>query len=168
MPLLRGAVRPRKTPSMALKVFISYASPDLGVVNFVKSMLEVAPVEVYVAEYDLPPGASITPALLVKIKECDLFIVLWSMNSCASEWVLQEIGAARSQGKTIIPVMLQQGLKPPGFISDLKFLDVPRNPEAAFAWLRENVLTRASAKQKQEGVGVLAVFGALLWLLSRK
>ena len=153
---------------MALKVFISYASRDIEIVNHLKSMLDGAPVETYVAEYDLPPGAAISPALLAKIKDCDLFIVLWSANSRASEWVSQEIGAARSQNKTIIPLMLQHGLQPPGFISDLKFLDVPRNPEAAFTWLRENVLTLALAKQKQEGVGVLAVFGALLWLFSRK
>src|SRR5450755_437980 len=101
---------------MALQVFISYSTKDLPTVEFVKSMLADTSVEVYVAEYDLPPGTPIPVALISKIKTCDLFIVLWSANSRESEWVQQEIGIAKGNDKQIIPVVLHSGLHPPAFI----------------------------------------------------
>ena len=89
------------------------------------------------------------------------------MNSRTSDWVQQEIGIAKGNDRQIIPVVLTPGLQPPAFISDLKFLDVTRNPEAAFTWLRDNVVARASEKDKKDGVALLALGGALLWLFSR-
>lgn len=58
-------------------------------------------------------------------------------------------------------------LRLPGFISDLKYLDVPKNPAAAFTWLQQNIFSHATEKQKQETLAWLAVGGVLLWLLSR-
>ena len=152
---------------MALQIFISYSTKDLPTVDFVKTMLAGTSVEVYVAEYDLSPGTSISPTIAAKIKTCDLFIVLWSANSRTSDWVQQEIGIAKGHGRQIIPVVLTPGLQPPAFISDLKFLDVTKNPAAAFTWLRDNVVARASEKDKKDGVAILALGGALLWLFSR-
>jgi hypothetical protein len=152
---------------MALKVFISYSTKDIETVNFVQSMLVGASLEVFVAEYSVAPGTSLSPTIVSAIKQCNLFILLWSHNSRASEWVPQEIGIAKSENKQIIPVVLHPGLPLPGFISDLKYLDVPKNPQGAFTWLRDNVLAQATEKQKQESAAWLAIGGALLWLLSR-
>ncbi|TXH06129.1 MAG: toll/interleukin-1 receptor domain-containing protein [Nevskiaceae bacterium] len=152
---------------MALKVFISYSTKDIQIVDFVKSMLAGARVQVFVAEYSVAPGTPLSPAIITAIKQCDLFILLWSQNSRASEWVPQEIGIAKCEGKKIVPVVLQSNLHLPGFISDLKYLDVPKNPQGAFTWLRDNVVSQASEKQKQESAAWLAIGGALLWLLSR-
>ena len=152
---------------MGLKVFISYSTEDIEVVNFVRSMLVGAPVQVFVAEYSVAPGTSLSPAIIRSIKQCDLFILLWSRNARVSEWVTQEIGIAKSEGKQIIPVVLHPGLPLPGFIADLKYLDVPKNPQGAFTWLRDNVVAQATDKQKQESIAWLAIGGALLWLLSR-
>ena len=153
---------------MALKIFISYSSKDLSVVNFVRSMLIGSPVEVFIAEYSVAPGQSLSPSIISAIKLCDLFVLLWSKNSEDSQWVPQEIGIATAENKQIIPVVLQSGLKLPGFIGDLKYLDVPKDPQGAFTWLRDNVFAKANAKQQQEAVAWLAIGGALLWLLSRK
>jgi len=153
---------------VALKIFISYSSKDLSVVNFVRSMLIGSPVEVFIAEYSVAPGQSLSPSIISAIKLCDLFVLLWSKNSEDSQWVPQEIGIATAENKQIIPVVLQSGLKLPGFIGDLKYLDVPKDPQGAFTWLRDNVFAKANAKQQQEAVAWLAIGGALLWLLSRK
>jgi hypothetical protein len=152
---------------MALQVFISYSTKDLPTVDFVKTMLVGTSVEVYVAERDLSPGTSLSPAIAAKIKTCDLFIVLWSANSRTSDWVQQEIGIAKAHGRQIIPVVLTPGYHPPAFISDLKFLDVAKNPATAFTWLRDNVVARASEKDKKDRAAILALGGALLWLFSR-
>jgi hypothetical protein len=153
---------------MALKVFISYSTKDFLTVNFVRSLLASVPVEVFVAEYDVAPGTALSPAIITAIKQCDIFILLWSAHSKASEWVPQEIGIAKSDNKQIIPVVLHSGLTLPGFISDLKYLDVQKDPQSAFTWLRDNVYARATEKQKQENLAWLAIGGALLWLFSQK
>jgi hypothetical protein len=152
---------------MALKVFISYSTKDLEVVNFVQSILAGAPVEVFIAENSVAPGTPLSPAIITAIKHCNLFILLWSHNSRSSEWVPQEIGVAKGENKQIMPVVLQRDLQLPGFISDLKYLDVPKNPQAAFTWLRDNVFAQATERQKQETAAWLAIGGALLWLFSR-
>ncbi len=152
---------------MALKVFISYSTKDIEIVNFVRSMLAGAPVEVFVAEYSVAPGTPLSSAIITAIKQSNLFILLWSQNSRASEWVPQEIGIAKSENKQIIPVVLQPNLPLPGFISDLKYLDVPKDPQGAFTWLRDNVHSQATEKQNQENAAWLAIGGVLLWLASR-
>lgn len=92
---------------MALKVFISYSTKDIQTVDFVRSILAGAPVEVFVAEYSVAPGTPLSPAIVTAIKQCNLFILLWSHNSRTSEWVPQEIGIAKGRNKQIIPVVLQ-------------------------------------------------------------
>jgi len=158
----------RSVASMALKVFISYSTKDFLTVNFVQSLLASAPVEVFVAEYDVLPGTPLSPAIIAAIKQCDLFLLLWSVNSKDSEWVPQEIGIAASDNKQIIPVVLQSGLALPGFIRDLKYLDVPKDPQGAFTWLRDNIHARATQQQQSANLGWLAVGAALLWLFTRE
>jgi hypothetical protein len=153
---------------MALKIFISYSTLDLPIVSFVQSILDGTQVEVFVAEYGVAPGQPLSLPIINAIKQCDLFLLIWSKNSKASDWVPQEIGIAKAENKRIMPVLLQSDLKLPGFISDLKYLDVPKDPRGAFTWLRDNVLAQATEKQNQEAVAWLALGGALLWLLSRK
>ena len=136
-------------------------------VNFVQSMLVGSSVEVFIAEYSVAPGTQLSPPIVAAIKACDLFLLIWSKDAQASDWVPQEIGIAKAENRNILPVVLQQGLKLPGFIADLKYLDVPKNPEAAFAWLRDHVFARATAKQQQDSVALLALGAAVLWLMSR-
>src|SRR5215210_5727346 len=105
---------------MAYKVFMSYATKDLPIANHVKQLLADASIEVYVAAHSLWPGATINQALVNAIESCDLFMLLWSRNSKASEWVSQEIGIATHAKKSILPVVLEPNLNLPGFIKELK------------------------------------------------
>ena len=109
------------------------------------------------------------------IAGCDLFVLLWSANAKASDWVPQEIGKAHSLGKTILPLVLDEGLSLPGFISDLKYLPVFRDSQTAMAKAQELVLKEFQAKQaavrqqEQEKTKNLLVLGGLvLWLFSQK
>ncbi len=63
---------------------------------------------------------SLDDHILAEIRDADLFILLWSGAARASDWVPQEIGAARMANKTIVPVVLEPNLSLPGFISDLR------------------------------------------------
>jgi hypothetical protein len=88
--------------------------------------------------------------------------------------VPQEIGKAHSLNKTILPLMLEDGLALPGFISGLKFLPVFRDSQA-MAQAREIILKQFEAKQaterqkEQEKIrNALVLGGVLLWLFSQK
>jgi len=145
---------------MAYKVFVSYSTKDIQVVQFVKQSLENSIVEVSVAEYSVFPGEQLNTGIIDAIKNCDLFVLLWSRNAKYSDYVPQEIGVARGYSKTILPVVLEDGLQLPGFINDLKYLPAYYNPMESIAWLRQYVFAKGEEKQQQESA--LMLFGAVL------
>lgn len=149
---------------MAYKVFISYSTNDFPIVEHVRRLLTSPEVEVFIAEYSVTPSQQLDEKVLAAIKTCDLFVLLWSRNSKSSEWVPQEIGVARGLDKTILPIVLEDGLDLPAFIRDLKYLPAYRNPAESYLWLQQNILSRAQ-KQQQTTVLVLLGLGAALVLL---
>lgn len=150
---------------MSFSVFISYSTRDLANATALRSWVDSAGAQSFLAEYSLAPGQPVGAEIMAAIKACDLFLLLWSQNARDSEWVPQEIGIARGAGKPILPVVLQQGIQPPGFISDLKYLAVYKDPTAAVQWLYEHVASRV--KQKETDAMVLVgVIGAVFLLLA--
>ena|SRR5689334_11356578 len=152
---------------MSYKVFISYSTKDLLIVNHVRRLLTSASIEVYVADYSLPPGAAIGQEIIQAIRSCDLFILLWSHNSRASDWVQQEIGIATDAEKIIIPVVLQPRLELPAFISNRKYLVAYQNPEGALPWLRAHIIERAEKQRKINNVVALGLGAAFIWMLTQ-
>lgn len=153
---------------MAYKVFISYSTKYFPIVEHVRKLLQHSSVEVFVAEYSVAPGSSLSEEIISAIKSCNMFILLWSSNSKESEWVPQEIGIAASEKKLILPIVLQPDLKLPGFIQDRKYLKAYKNPEATLSWLRTNVFEQAKKKEQVDGLVWLGIGFAVLWLVSRE
>ena len=153
---------------MAYTVFVSYSSSDLLTVEELRRLFEQSQIKVFVAEYSVSPGAQLAKEIEAAIAACDLFVLLWSSNSRASEWVGQELGIAKAHGKQVLPVVMEEGLQLPGFIKDLKYLSAHKNPQKALAWLRTNVFEKAKAKDQQQGLVWMGLGAGLLWLLSSK
>ncbi len=147
-------------------VFISYSTKDLHVVSKFKEMLSVPVIDVFIAEYSMKPGSKLDEEIIDAIRDCDLFILLWSRNSKKSEWVSQEIGIATTEEKTILPIVLNKGLSLPGFIKNRKYLAAYENPEEAQYFLRKTVFDMAKKHQKKNGLIWLAIGAAFLWLIS--
>lgn len=151
---------------MALRTFLSYATPNAAVAQAVWERLRASQHEVFYADKTLPFGAKIPPVLAQRIKQCDVFVVLWSRAAKESDWVSQEIGIAHGSGRFIFPVVLEEGLKPPGFISDRRYLPAYRDLPQALAFLDSALRNRAQAmqqqaalRQKQEAEKALALLG---------
>lgn len=156
------------------KVFISYSTHDLKNVAELQQSLVGSGVKVFIAEHSVAASQPLSETISAAIAECDLFVLLWSANAKASEWVPQEIGKAHSLNKTILPLMLEDGLALPGFISGLKFLPVFSDSQA-MAQAREIILKKFEAKQAAERQkeqektrNALVLGGVLLWLFSQK
>ncbi len=153
---------------MAYKVFVSYSTNDFPSVERVRRILSSPEVHIFIAEYSVAPGTPLSKEILDAIHTCDQFILLWSKNSKASEWVTQEIGIACGQDKSILPIVLEGGLQLPAFISDLKYLDASQNADQAYLWLQQNIFQSAQ-KQRQTNAWIgLGVAAAFVWLITRK
>lgn len=151
---------------MSYSVFISYSTNDLEVVNHVKLLLEKYGINVYVAEYTAPPGVDLTNHIKNSITNCNLFVLLWSSSAKKSEWVTLEIALANANNKTIIPVILEPNLELPVFIKNLKYLEAYTNPQQAFDYLRRYVYEAADKKSKIDGLVMLGLGAAFLYLIT--
>jgi hypothetical protein len=149
---------------MALRIFISYATTNSNATTAIWQRLKAGGHEVFYADKNLPPGAKIPQGLEQQIKLCDVFIVLWSTAAKASEWVSQEIGIAQGSGRVILPVILESGLLPPGFIKDRKYLPAYQGFQQALAFLDDSLSGYAQEKQRKETALMMLGLGALVLL----
>lgn len=160
------------------KVFVSYSTHDLKNVTELQQSLVGTGIEVFVAEHSVAPSEQLSEKISTAIAACDLFVLLWSANAKASDWVPQEIGKAHSLHKTILPLILDEGLNLPGFINGLKYIPVHQNPQVAMAHVQRIVLEKFRAKQdairlqekekEQNALNLLVLGGVILWLFNQK
>lgn len=154
---------------MPFRVFISYSTKDLAIVKQARRMLAHPDVDVFVAEYSVAPGQPLSTTIKSAIQNCDLFILFWSRNAQASEWVPQEIGIATAAEKRIIPIVLDRDLSLPGFIKELKYFAAHENPQKALLWLRKGIVDKTEKTSSGIGLVVLLGLAALfMWLLMRE
>lgn len=92
-------------PTPRLQVFLSHAAQDSEHVAIVRRQIEALGVDVYMAEHDPKPGASIAAKVEQALAECHVFVVLITTASISSAYVQQEIGLARAFGKPIFPIV---------------------------------------------------------------
>jgi hypothetical protein len=150
---------------MPYKVFISYSSKNLNVVQWARETLaQPSTTEVFAAEYSVLPGAVLNAEIIQAIRRCDLFVLLWSHDARASDYVQQEIGIAVDANKTILPVVMEPNLPVPGFISDLKYVAAHKNWEGSFRWLTQFVQENSARQQNQKKFAALValLLGGLL------
>lgn len=164
---------------MEFNVFISYSTQDLQQVKALEKQLSNTPINVFVAEHSILPSEELTSEISGAIKACDLFIVLWSKNAKDSDWVSQEIGKATALNKKILPLVLDQDLSLPGFVSGLKYLSVAKDPENSLCEATRIALIEynkklsgienlKAKKQKEKETLLKMGLGALfLWAISQ-
>ena len=136
-------------------------------VEQVKKILDNSAIDVFVAEHTVMPGESILSKIKNNIKSCDLFLLLWSKNSKKSEWVQNEIGIAISDGKSIIPILLDHKAQLPDFLKDIEAIKFKDDPENTLKLLKQNVFDRAQKKAQNEGLVWLGLGVAVFYLIGR-
>ncbi|RLA82743.1 MAG: hypothetical protein DRG78_06325 [Epsilonproteobacteria bacterium] len=156
---------------MTYKIFVSYSTYDLEHANSLKQHLEDTQIEVFIAEHSISPSQKLAPTISKAILDCDLFVVLWSDNAKDSDWVQQEIGKATAHSKNILPLVLKQDSNLPGFLQDLKYLNLKNKDSLSEA--RDIIIKSYNDKlskfNKEQEVNTLAIFGLgafALWAFS--
>jgi hypothetical protein len=107
-----------------IDIFISYSQRDREFAQEIASALEKRGLKVW-WDVSLRPGEAFSEVIIRRIDEAKKVIVLWSVNSIRSEWVLAEAHRALDANK-LIPIFLP-GL-PPGQIP------IPFNAIHSLAW----------------------------------
>jgi len=142
---------------MAYNVFISYSSKNLHIVDWARSTLAQPGItEVFAAEYSVLPSQVLNDEIIRAIRVCDLFVLLWSHDARGSDYVPQEIGIAVGCNKTILPVVMEDNVPVPGFITNLKYLPAHRNWDGSFQWLAQFVHDNATKLMNAKALGALA------------
>ena len=159
----KAAIIAMKAKAGTYNVFISYATPDLRGIGELLAKSVTPGVRPYVADRMLPPGAQMTPTIAAEIQTSDLFILMWSPRSAASEWVNRELGMAIQSKRPILPVLLPDAPPLPAFLRDTKYISTSASIEAASAQLRE--LLQRHLGTKRAGQNGWLVAGGLLALL---
>lgn len=90
---------------MNYTVFLSHSSKDMKLITSIKSKLEKSGISVYLAEKDPQPGKSLPEKIVGRIKSANCMVVLLTSLGIRSQFVNQEIGAARAFKKLIIPMV---------------------------------------------------------------
>jgi hypothetical protein len=85
--------KPRPTGDAARhyeSCFCSYSTLDRAEMLKREQGLRAAGLETFVDAVNLRPGDVFSPKIFEAIRESDLFVVIWSKNASASDWVLKE------------------------------------------------------------------------------
>ena len=121
--------------------------------------------EVFAAEYSVRPSQALNDEIIRAIRACDLFVLLWSYDARTSDYVPQEIGIAVGCNKAILPVVTEDSVPVPGFITNLKYLPAHKNWDGSFQWLAQFVHDNATKLKNAKALGALAatILGGI-WL----
>ena len=111
---------------MIYKVFLSCSEEDARIAKKIFNNLRVKRgIRPYIAEIYPVPGTFLWDRLEREIKNSDCVTVLWTSNGSKSQYVNQEIGAAKSFGKEIIPIV-QRNQPVAGAIEGLEWIPYDR------------------------------------------
>ena len=87
--------------------FISYSSKNQASADAMRNLLQKKYIEIWMAPYDIPAGSEYAEVLYDALSNCSCLVLLLTDNAQNSPWVKKEVNIAISEGKTIIPVKLE-------------------------------------------------------------
>jgi len=156
---------------MSYKVFLSYSTKDNAMANRVKKYFEqITDVSVFLCETSLIFG-HVDDAIKAHIIDCDLFMILYSKNSINSNYVQHEIGVATGHNKIIIPILLDNEVKPDGMLQGYNYFPIYDEEKAKVEMPKlYNYIVQESQKKSSSNIGGMALMAigviALLGLLA--
>lgn len=113
-----------------MKVFVSYSTKDIHIVEKLKKIIEPE-VEVYVATHDVQPGNVLWQKIETSIKKSNYVVAIMTKNGYRSEMVQQEIATAKAHKIPVVPI-IEEGVDPKGVLAGIEYLKLDkRHPDQA-------------------------------------
>lgn len=142
---------------MGISAFLSYSHQDRQLAGLTKGFLDLYRFDTFLAHEDLQPSEEWQKTILLRLKDCTIFLPLLTDAFTKSDWTDQETGIAVGLKKIIVP--LKVTINPYGFISkyQAQFLDGDNVHDACW----NVVKTLASNPKVADGIkdGVIQLFG---------
>jgi hypothetical protein len=107
-------------------IFISHNARDTEEARQIGAQLKLVGADVWFDEWEIRAGDSIPGAVDEALDAFDIFLLVWSENAAASEWVRSELEAALTRRMAeheirVIPVKLDEAPLPP-LLRPLKYV----------------------------------------------
>ena len=137
---------------MAYSVFVSHCmtAEDSPIIGAFVDRLRVRGIDPYLAERDLQPGRQLSSKILERIRHSDLVAVFWTRRGQSSAWINQEVGAARAEGKPVVP-LVEKGVRVVGLLEGVERVEFDRSdPDAALKSLESFLARKKDAKEAAE------------------
>lgn len=140
-------------------VFISHAATDLPLAEFLHRHLTQEGLSVYLASVSMPPGERWMPHIMNNLRESTWVLCLASRAACVSPWVMQEMGAAVSGNKKLVPIIWDQPPESlPGWMKQYQAVNLAGNGQDE-AMAAVGRIADAIKAEKQKG---LLIFGLIV------
>jgi hypothetical protein len=138
------------------QVFISYADKDRQLAEFVHTCLLREGLDVFMAAISLLPGARWDRVIIDALKSSKVIFFLASEAANASPYVQQELGAAVSAGKDVIPIVWNmEPERLPGFLRNIQALDLRHNNADAYAVKLSAIANRIRMQEANQNIALL-------------
>ena len=153
-----------------MKVFISYSTPDLGLVYKIGEHIKPYG-EVFFWDKDKNPGAESWPTIFSWIDQADLVLAVITEQTLSRALpVGQEIGRAQKGGKLIIPLVgpavVANDL---GCLNGITFQRIqPENPIPALLSIEKLVAARKQKVEQDQAIIIAGLIGLVVVFASKK
>lgn len=87
--------------------FISYSTKNQSAADAMRTLFKKHNIDTWMAPYDIPAGSEYAEVLYDALSECSCLVLMLTDVSQNSQWVRKEVNVAITNGKTIIPVKLE-------------------------------------------------------------
>jgi hypothetical protein len=128
---------PAASPAdVSIDAFVSYASHDTSVADFIVQALEKHGLRCWIAPRDVTPGSHYADHIMSAISRAKVLVLVLSGSALASKHVGKEVERASSKGRPIIALHIDAAPLTPGFeyfLSESQWIDVGAGGVAAVA-----------------------------------
>ncbi|ODS38749.1 MAG: hypothetical protein A7316_07280 [Candidatus Altiarchaeales archaeon WOR_SM1_86-2] len=152
-----------------MKVFVSHSVKDRNIVSTLKSNLDLAGIQTYIADEDYQPGTDIWEKVTRNIDDSDIVIAILTRDGDRSSYVNQEMGYASKANIQIIPIV-EDNVKPVGALEGMEYIRFNRLSPLDAIDLTTQYLERHKTKSNDIVSLVITIifFAFILRILSKK
>ena len=135
--------------------FISYSNEDEHLAKFVHDHLKTQNITAFLASVSIPHGEKWSPKVWSALNSAQWVIFLASKAACASPHVQQELGAAISRQKNLIPIVWDQPVSAlPGWTGNYQAINLANRTMLDLQVEIDGIAAKIKAK-KASGLALL-------------
>lgn len=143
-----------------LCVFLSHSTKDMTLVRQLEQQLDNHGITVIIGEDQRSPGANLGQKFERLIRECPIFIALWTEEGANSEWVMRETNYAKQINKQMI-LLKEENVS---IQSDIEWVTFSKSDPPGI--ILDRIMDAINRVQQSSPLGALLGIGLLALILA--